>query len=148
MVLAVNIEQIWAWVLQHQTKARFLVVGGFNTMLGLSLFPLLYWILIPRGLHYLEIWFFSQTICIFTAFLTNKFWVFRTSGNYKQEFFKFASFHFTILLVNFMVLPLMVNLFEINPVIVQTLFALCVIVSSYFWYSQITFKKKQTSNGG
>ncbi len=148
MFSAVNIENIRVWVLRHQTKARFLMVGGFNTMLGLSLFPLLYWILIPCGLHYLEIWFVSQTICICTAFLTNKFWVFRTSGNYKQEFVKFASFHLTILLVNFMALPLLVNLFEINPVIAQTIFALCVIVSSYFWYSQITFKKRQTSNGG
>lgn len=148
MFSAVNIEKARAWVLRHQTKARFLLVGGFNTLLGLSLFPLLYWLLIPRGLHYLEIWFFSQTICIFTAFLTNKYWVFRTSGNYKEEFFKFASFHFTIMLINLMALPLLVNLLDINPVIAQTLFALCVIFSSYFWYSQITFKKRRTSNGG
>lgn len=124
---------------RHQTKVRFLVAGAFNTALGLGVYPALYFLMTPLRLHYLTILAISQVVCVTFAFLTNKFLVFRTSGNYLREYGKFITFHLSYFLVNLAVLPALVEFAGMNPVWAQTLFAVLVIVSSYFWHSRITF---------
>ena len=125
--------------LQHQVKIRFLLAGALNTVIGLGTFPALYYLLESRQLHYLVILTISQVLCICFAYLTNKFLVFKTRGNYVNEFSKFITFHLSYFAVNLIVLPLMVSGLDFNPVIAQSLFAIMVIVSSYFWHSRITF---------
>jgi putative flippase GtrA len=124
---------------QHQTKVRFLLAGAFNTALGLVTYPVLYLLMTPLRVHYLVILAISQAVCVTFAFLTNKFLVFRTSGNYLSEYGKFITFHLSYFLVNLVVLPILVEFFGMNPIWAQTLFAVLVIVSSYFWHSRITF---------
>jgi len=131
---------------RHQVKLRFLVAGAFNTVLGVAIFPALYFLTAPLHLHYLAILGMSQAICITFAFLTNKFLVFRTSGNYLREYGKFITFHLTYLLVNLAALPALVEIAGMNPVWAQTLFAVLVIVSSYFWHSRVTFSIHKRSN--
>lgn len=124
---------------RHQTKVRYLLAGALNTAIGLAVYPVLYFLLAPLKLHYLTILVISQLVCVVFAFLTNKFLVFRTSGNYLQEFGKFLTFHFSYFLVNLAALPALVEFAGMNPVWGQTLFAVLVIVTSYFWHSRITF---------
>ena len=128
---------------QHQTKIRFLIAGAFNTTIGLALFPALYFLAAPMKLHYLVILTISQVLCISFAFLTSKFLVFRTSGNYLRETGKFLTFHLTYFLVNLAALPALVEFLGMNPVLAQTLFAVLVIVTSYFWHSRITFSSSK-----
>jgi len=137
-----QVRRIKQWLqitLRHQVKIRFLLTGALNTVIGLGTFPALYYLLESRQLHYLMILTISQSLCIFFAYLTNKFLVFRTKGNYVNEFSKFITFHLSYFAVNLIMLPLMVSGLNFNPVIAQSLFALTVIVSSYFWHSRITF---------
>ena len=127
---------------RHQVKIRFLLAGFLNTAFGLGTFPVLYYMLAACKLHYLIILTISQVICISFAFLTNKFLVFRTKGNYIAEILKFIMFHLSYFIVNLFALPVLVELFHLSPVIAQSLFALLVIASSYFWHSRITFLSK------
>ncbi len=124
---------------QHQVKVRFLLAGLLNTLVGLATFPIFYFMLSGYALHYLVVLCISQAVCITFAFVTNKFLVFRTKGNYVPEFLRFLTFHLSYFTANLVALPLMVNLFSMNPVIAQSLFAIMIIVSSYFWHSRITF---------
>jgi putative flippase GtrA len=124
---------------QHQIKIRFLLVGAMNTVVGLSVFPILYFLTAPVGFHYLGILTISQALCVTFSFLTSKFLVFRTTGGYLREFGKYVTFHLSYFLVNLAALPALVELAGMNPVWAQTLFAVLVIVSSYFWHSRITF---------
>lgn len=128
---------------QHQTKIRFLLAGALNTALGLAVFPALYFLAAPLKLHYLIILSISQTLCITFAYLTNKFLVFKTSGNYLRETGKFLTFHLSYFLVNLAALPALVEFVGVNPVWAQTLFAVLVIVTSYFWHSRITFSSSK-----
>ena len=139
MQQAHRIKQWLKIALQHQVKIRFLLAGALNTVIGLGTFPALYYLLESRQLHYLMILTISQSLCICFAYLTNKFLVFKTKGNYVNEFSKFITFHLSYFAVNLVVLPLMVSGLKFNPVIAQSLFAVTVIVSSYFWHSRITF---------
>lgn len=84
----------------------------------------------------------SQIVCISIAFLTNKYFVFKTRGNLLSEITKFAWFHGAYLVANLIALPIMVEKFDTDPVIAQTVFAVAVITSSYFWHNKITFSEK------
>ena len=130
---------------RHQTKVRFLLAGMLNTAIGLAVYPALYYLAAPLKLHYLIILAISQVLCIGFAFLTSKFLVFRTKGNYLKESGKFLTFHLTYFLVNLAALPALVEFAGMNPVWAQTLFAVLVIVTSYFWHSRITFSSTKVA---
>lgn len=128
---------------QHKIKIRFLLAGAMNTVIGLAIYPSLYFLAAPLKLHYVVILTISQVVCITFAFLTNKFLVFKTSGNYLQESGKFLTFHLSYFLVNLAALPALVEVVGMNPVWAQTLFAVLVIITSYFWHSRITFSQSK-----
>jgi putative flippase GtrA len=133
------VERWQGMILLHRVKIRFFFTGILNTVVGLGTFPALYYLLESRQFHYLVILTITQVLCICFAYLTNKFLVFKTKGNYANEFSKFITFHLSYFAINLVMLPLMVIGLNFNPVIAQTLFAVTVIVSSYFWHSRITF---------
>jgi putative flippase GtrA len=124
---------------QDQIKIRFLLVGALNTVVGLTVFPALYFLVIPLQIHYLLILVISQIMCVSFSFMTSKFLVFRTSGNYLRESAKFITFHLTLFLLNLAALPVLIEFAGIHPIWAQMLFTVLVIVSSYFWHSYITF---------
>ena len=123
----------------HQTKIRFLLVGGLNTVVGLGMYPALYIALAPLKIGYLTVLGVSQTLCVAFSYFTSKFIVFKTTGNYLPETLRFLIFHSALFLVNLAVLPALVQLGGLDPISAQTMFAVVVIVSSYFWHSRITF---------
>jgi putative flippase GtrA len=129
----------------HETKVRFLLAGALNTVVGLAAYPALFFLLAPLKLHYMVVLGITQVACVAFAYLTNKFLVFRTVGNYIRESGKFVLFHLSYFLVNFVALPLLVEIFGMSPVWGQTLFAVAVIITSYFWHSNITFAPARTS---
>lgn len=131
---------------RHHTKVRFLLAGALNTVIGLAVYPALYFLAAPLKLHYMTILAISQVMCVAFAFLTSKFLVFRTSGNYLRESGKFATFHVSYFLVNLAALPALVEFAGMNPVWAQMLFAVLVIVTSYFWHSRITFSSTKASS--
>ena len=135
-------ELIRNFLLMHETKIRFMITGGINTALGLVLFPFLYVVLAPLKIHYLLILVFSSVACTVFAFLTSKFFVFRTRGNYLEELYRFVLFHLSHLALNLLAVPLLVESAGISPLIAQPAFAAIVILSSYFWHKHITFVTK------
>lgn len=127
----------------HETKLRFLVAGGLNTLFGLAIFPALLWLMTPLRWHYLVILTLCQILAVAFAYTTNKLLVFRTRGNHVREFVKFASFYVVNFAVNLAALPILVEVVHIPPAIAQTLFVLVVVLTSYFWHSRITFRPRR-----
>ena len=130
------------WQRIDKKKLRFLVAGGLNTVVGLAAYPFFYWLAIPYKIHYLLILTVTQVFCVTFSYVTNKWLVFRTQGNYLREYLKFTVFHLTYFVINLMALPTMVEFGRINPVIAQSVFAVLVIISSYVWHSRITFRQR------
>jgi FkbM family methyltransferase len=130
------------FISMHETKIRFLITGGVNTVLGLTLFPFLYIVLAPLKIHYLYILVFSSVACTLFGFLTIKFFVFRTRGNYFAELSRFVLFHLSNLVLNLVAVPLLVETAGISPVVAQPGFAVIAVLSSYFWHKHITFGAK------
>lgn len=129
-------------VVNDKLKVRFILAGIINTVFGLSAYPILYYSLVKFNLHYLVILFISQVICITFSYVTNKVFVFKTTGNLWSEYIKFSSFYLSYFLVNLVALPFMVEILKMNPILAQILFTFVVVISSYFWHSKISFATK------
>ena len=140
MVPTGRLQDVFQLARLHETKLRFLSAGGLNTLFGLAAFPALLWLLASTKLHYLLVLTMAQALSVLFAFLSNKMLVFRTRGNYLAEFLKFSTFYLTYFLANLALLPVLVEICGIKPVWGQFLFTGCVIVSSYFWHSRVTFR--------
>ena len=132
-------------IAQHEKKLRFLIAGGINTLVGLSVYPLLYLLLEPLGWGYIQVLLLAQVICITFSFVSNKYFVFKTRGNIHKEYVKFFLFYGLYLALNLLCLPLLVEKVGISPIISQTLFSVAIITSSYFWHNFITFKQAKES---
>lgn len=125
--------------LTHSKKIKFLVAGAINTLVGLTTYPLLYFFLSPLRFGYITILFVAQLFCISFSFVTNKYFVFKTKGNIKSEYSKFFTFHAIYFLINIIALPMMVEIFKLNPMVAQVIFSLLIIITSFYWHSYITF---------
>jgi len=123
-----------------ERPVRYLMAGGINTLVGLSAYPLLLWLSPWFHEHYLVALAIVQVFCLIFAFSTYKFGVFRTRTNIVNEFWKFSSYYLLNYAANWLALPLLVEVGKVPPIYAQFGFALCVIVGSYFWHSNITFK--------
>lgn len=130
---------------RHEKKLRFLIAGGLNTVIGLSVYPILYYFLEPLGVGYIQVLLLAQIICITFSFISNKYFVFKTKGNIKKEYAKFFMFYGLYLVLNLICLPFLVEAIQISPIISQTFFSIAIIISSYFWHNFITFKRPKES---
>lgn len=130
---------------RHEKKLRFLIAGGLNTVIGLSVYPILYYFLEPLGVGYIQVLLLAQIICITFSFISNKYFVFKTKGNIKKEYAKFFMFYGLYLVLNLICLPFLVEAIQISPIISQTFFSIAIIISSYFWHNFITFKQPKES---
>lgn len=130
---------------RHHKEIRFLIVGGVNTLVGLSVYPILYLTLKKFEIGYIQVLIISQIICITFSYFSNKYLVFKTKGNIKREYSKFFAFYGFYFLLNLIFLPIMVEVLNSNPMIAQAIFSIAIIVSSYFWHNAITFKSLNKS---
>lgn len=121
-----------------------MAAGALNTAVGLAAYPLLFSVLHLQKYVALGV---AQSSCLLFAFTTYKLAVFRTRGNILREFPRFASFYLVNYAANWASLPFMVEVLHINPMVAQLGFTFAVIVGSYFWHRNVTFKPRQSPFG-
>ncbi len=120
---------------------RFIAGGAINTAFGLAIYPLLLWSSDTLRTHYLLALGIAQISSLCFAFMVYKLGVFRTRGRVLSEFRRFASFYLINYALNWVALPLLVEVGRIDPVIAQLGFSLLVIIGSYFWHNHYTFRR-------
>lgn len=119
---------------------RFLAAGAVNTAIGLLVYPALLWLFSPLREHYLVALAISQVFCVVMAYTIYRLTVFRSKGKIFGEFLRFASYYGAIYAVNWVALPLLVEIGGIDPLISQVAFTAAVTIGSYFWHSNVTFQ--------
>ena len=130
------IKSLW-----RSKQFRFLIIGVINTLFGLSIFPILYFLFTDYGVNYQTLlvvgWFLSTAF----SFSTNKKIVFKSQINLLSEYTKYIGFHFLLLIINLFFLTALVNCLKLNPVGIQLAFGLAMAIISYFFHNYITFTK-------
>jgi putative flippase GtrA len=130
--------------------ARYLLVGGFNTVFGYGLFALLNWSFTGLGNYsYLYAAFLSNLIAITVAFLGYKWFVFRTRGNYLMEWIRCLGVYGSSMLIGMAGLAILVPILRRNlhrpewaSYIAAAIMALVTVLFSFLGHKNISFRQK------
>lgn len=119
---------------------RFVMAGAINTAVGIAFYPALLLLFASLRTHYLIALGIAQVSCVLFAYVIYKLTVFRTHGSYLRELPRFVSFYAINYAINWIALPLLVEIGGADPMIAQLGFTVAMVIGSYFWHSRITFK--------
>jgi putative flippase GtrA len=128
---------------------RYLLVGGFNTVFGYSLFALLNWSFTGIGsFSYMYAAVLSNFIAITVAFLGYKWFVFRTRGNYLIEWVRCVGVYGSSMAIGLVGLPILVLVLrghlqhrERAPYIAAAILTAITVIFSFFGHKNISFRQ-------
>lgn len=128
--------------------SRYLLVGGFNTVFGYSLFALLNWCFAAVSYGYMYASFLASLIGITVSFLGYKWFVFHTHGNYLAEWLRCVGVYGTTALLALLGLPILVPILrsrlahpERASYIAGAIMTLVTVIFSFFAHRNISFRE-------
>lgn len=128
---------------------RYVLVGGFNTVFGYSIFALLNWFFRDFGpFAYMYAWLLANLIAITVAFLAYKWFVFKTHGNYLIEWIRCFGVYGSGLLFGAVALPITVTILrrvmhrtDLAPYVAVALLTTITVSLSFVGHRNFSFKK-------
>ncbi|MDR2902861.1 MAG: GtrA family protein [Lactobacillales bacterium] len=121
-------------------KIRYLLVGGYNTVISYALYSLFLWYFM--GAHPQLALFLSFLISSLNSFWTQKIFVFASkSKSVTGEYVKCLIAWGISYLINAFLLYILVNVLALNPYLAQFFALLLVTINSYLMLKYIAFKK-------
>ncbi len=131
-----KIENIWFKLNQ---KIRFLLVGGFNTVLAYAIFALLFALI---GLPYLLALIVQYFITVNVSILTMRYYVFRSEGDFWSEYCKAWSVYILMFLFNSVALSFLVEICHINELYAQAIYLIVSTILTYLLHKYFSFLRK------
>jgi putative flippase GtrA len=119
-------------------KGRYLLVGGFNTVVGYFIGLGLLYGLSP-AVHVLVIGAIANVLAITVSFTTYKLYVFRTRGRWIEEYFRSYLVYGGMAVVGTLVLWILVDGLRLPMWLAQGLAVVLTVVISYLGHSRYTF---------
>lgn len=129
------LENIWFKLPQ---KLRFLLVGGFNTIFSYILFAFMVSIL---GISYKIALIIGYIISTNVSIFTQRYYVFKSFGNLKQEYIKAWEVYMTTMLLNYVFMYIAVDMLNANELISQAVFTIIIVIITYIMHKYYTFRK-------
>jgi putative flippase GtrA len=134
---------------------RYLLVGGFNTAFGYSLFALLNWLFAGLGsFSYMYAAVLANLIAITVAFLGYKWFVFRTRGNYLTEWVRCVGVYGSSMAIGLVGLPILVPVLRAHfqhperaPYIAAAVLTVITIAFSFFGHKGFSFRQRFVKGG-
>lgn len=123
-------------------KVRFLIVGGFNTVFGYGLFASFYrFVFSDVQFGYLISLVASYAAAITVAFFLYRRFVFPVADRLLRDFVAFLGVNAVAVAVNFALLPVLVEVFDVYPLVAQAAVVVCTTMISYFGHRDISFRR-------
>ena len=120
-------------------RLRFVVVGAFNTGVGLLSFPLLY-LALGRRLPYLSFIVVAFVVAVTSAFFTQRWIVFRAGGPILPQYFRFAAGQMGLLGLSLVGTALLVGRLGVPPLVAQPALSLTLVILGFAWNARVTFR--------
>lgn len=120
-------------------KLRFLFVGGFNAGVSYLLY-ILFCFLLGIGAYQIALalaWLISSVV----SFITQKFLVFQSHGNWLKEYAKCCTTWFFSYLINAGILEFIVKVLHLNVYVAQIVATLAAAIFTYILFKKFAFKK-------
>lgn len=119
---------------------KYLIVGGFNTVFG-YLIGVIGFLLLQNKMHILFIAAISNILAISMSFLTYKTLVFKTKGDWIEEYLKCYMVYGSTALLGGLLIWIFVDYLSLNIWLAQAIVVLVTVCVSYFGHKKYTFKK-------
>jgi putative flippase GtrA len=129
-------------VVQHE-GARYVAVGGWNTLVGYGLFVLGH-VLFGDSVHYLVVLTVATVLAVLQAYVCYRLLVFRREGS----LWRFSTVYVVAYAANVVLLPLFVDGFGLPLLVAQAIVVAGTVVASYFAHRTFSFGKRGTLDDG
>ena len=140
------LEPFVRFYFRRREQLLYLVVGGWNTVFGYTVWALMQYLLGNR-LHYLVVVVLSWPIAVLNAYLGYRFIVFRSRGSVLRELPRFSLVYLATLLVNLALLPIALSVLSFNIYVIQALFTALVVICSYLAHKYYSFSGGRHRDG-
>ncbi|MFV0395683.1 MAG: GtrA family protein [Coprobacillaceae bacterium] len=101
--------------------------GVLTTLVNYSIF----FIISTFGIHYLISNTIAWLAAVIFAYYTNRKWVFKSQGSFKEEFLSFISLRFVTLIIENISLYLCIQIFGITTIISKCAVSIITIIANY-----------------
>ena len=128
--------------LMASEKARFLVVGGINTVVAYGLF-VLFQLTVGDTIGYFGSLYLSYALAILLAFVLHRRFTFQVRGQRMivLDFLRFISVYAVTIVINTVALPLLVEVVGLHPVLAQALCVLVAMAISFVGHKRFSFRR-------
>lgn len=124
------------------TRVRFLLVGGTNTVVGYTVFAALYFLVLHEvAFGYLISLLLSYAVSIPIAFLLYRRFVFIVTGTVVRDFIAFVGVNASSVALNALLLWLLVEFLAAPPLLAQALALVVTTVMSYIGHRFVSFRR-------
>jgi len=128
-----SIENYWFKLPQ---QLRFILTGGFNTLLSYLIFICLVEIIsLPYQLSLIIQYFTTVNISI----LTMRYYVFRSHDVLKKDYFKAWNVYFIMLCFNYLFLWITIDIFHFNILLSQAVYTVLSTILTYLLHRFYSF---------
>jgi len=125
--------------LVRDQRVAFLAVGGINTVVGFLCFAGFLLLLGQR--RYLVALVCAHVISVLLAFVLYRFLVFRVRGHVLADLWRFETVYLSALAVNFVVLPVLVELAHLPVLVAQAMIVLITSLMSWVGHKHYSFRR-------
>lgn len=138
-------KRLIATLTAPRSISMFMLVGIFNTAVGVLLFPLLHWFF-GTLVSFNLLLGISYVLCTLSSFLLHKYVTFKSKGSTLSEGIKFATLSGVTYLLNLVILHICLPLVPLDPVLVQTVIAVLLQTGNYFGMNRLVFASLSSLN--
>jgi putative flippase GtrA len=137
------------WLLQviRDQRVAFLFVGGINTVVGIVSFAG-FLVTVGQRSHYLVVLVCAHVVSVLIAFVLYRFVVFRVRGHVLSDLWRFETVYLVALAVNFVLLPVLVEIAHLPVLLAQALVMLVTSVMSWVGHKNYSFRRRSSSAQG
>lgn len=136
------INKIIHFTQTQREKILYLLIGGWNTLLGYGVYYLLYRTFKGK-VHYVVLLIPANIIAITNAYLSYKILLFRTKVGFKKSLLEYLRFYMVYgvsMLINLILLPFFVEIIGLPILAAQAVVMFITIIISYTGHKYFSFK--------
>jgi putative flippase GtrA len=133
------------WLLRviRDQRVAFLTVGAINTVVGFLFFAL-FLVLLGHS-RYLAVLACSHVVSVLIAFVLYRYVVFRVRGHLLADLWRFETVYLSALAVNFVLLPVFVELAHLPVLLAQALVVIVTSAMSWVGHRHYSFRRSPSS---
>lgn len=134
------------WLLQviRDQRVAFLLVGAINTLVGIVAFAG-FLVTVGQRWHYLAVLVCAHIVSVLIAFVLYRFVVFRVRGHVLSDLWRFETVYLSALGVNFVLLPVLVEIAHLPVLLAQALVMVVTSVMSWVAHKNYSFRRRSPS---